>query len=156
MTPRPPLRSEIAELHAMALELADFEKISHLVRSTPADIERAIFDEKILEGLVVDSPDGEGLAGFAIFYRNFSSFTGKSGLWLEDLYVRPQFRGQGFGRSLLTVSYKSRKNATTDAPNGRCWSGIRTPSNSIAPATPTSCPTGASAASLFKVSSKEN
>ena len=101
MTPRPPLRADIAELHAMALELADFEKISHLVRSTPADIERAIFDEKILEGLVVDSPDGEGLAGFAIFYRNFSSFTGKSGLWLEDLYVRPQFRGQGFGRSLF-------------------------------------------------------
>ncbi|MGJ8723629.1 MAG: GNAT family N-acetyltransferase [Roseibacillus sp.] len=99
--PRLPLRFEIAELHAMALELADFEEISHLVRSTPSDIERAIFEENLLEGLVIDSPDGKGLAGFAIFYRNFSSFTGKSGLWLEDLYVRPQFRGQGFGRELL-------------------------------------------------------
>ena len=101
MTPRQPLRSEIVELHEMALELADFEKITHLVRSTPSDIERAIFDESILEALVLESPEGDGLAGFAIFYRNFSSFTGKSGLWLEDLYVRPQFRGLGFGRALL-------------------------------------------------------
>lgn len=101
MMPRPPRREEIAELHAMALELAEFEKITHLVKSVPADLERAIFDENILEGLVVDAPEGGGLAGFAIFYRNFSSFTGKTGLWLEDLYVRPQFRGQGIGRDLL-------------------------------------------------------
>ena len=101
MSPRPVTLEDVSELHAMAVELAEFEKITHLVKSTPADLEKAIFVENILEGLVVDCPSGDGLAGFAIFYRNFSSFTGKTGLWLEDLYVRPQFRGNGLGKALL-------------------------------------------------------
>lgn len=101
MKPRAIKPEEIKEVHAMAMELAEFEKITHLVNSTSADLERAIFQEEILEGLVIPSPDLDELAAFAIFYRNFSSFTGKTGLWLEDLYVRPRYRGQGMGKSLL-------------------------------------------------------
>ena len=101
MQPRAIQSEDVEEVYAMAMELAEFEKITHLVQSTPADLRRALFEERILEGLVLDSPNSDELVGFAIFYRNFSSFTGKTGLWLEDLYVRPHYRGQGMGKSLL-------------------------------------------------------
>lgn len=100
--PRALRRDEVEELFGMLCDLAEFEKITHLVKSSPADFTTAIFEEKRLRALVVDGPDSEGpLAGFAIFYENFSSFTGKAGLWLEDLFIRPQFRGMGYGSLLL-------------------------------------------------------
>lgn len=98
--PRKVTPQDIPELHALICELAEYERIAHLVQSSPADFERVIFQEHLLEGLVVDGTEKD-LAGCAIFYRNFSSFTGKSGLWLEDLYVRPKYRGQGIGGTLL-------------------------------------------------------
>ncbi|WP_353567325.1 GNAT family N-acetyltransferase [Haloferula sargassicola] len=101
--PRPIRPADVGELHEMVRELADFEKIGHLVKSSPGDLADAIFGQRLLEALVIDRPGGDGLAAFALFYRNFSSFTGKPGLWLEDLYVRPDFRGTGFGKSLFTA-----------------------------------------------------
>lgn len=102
LVPRPALRHEVGEIHAMLAELAEFEKISHLMHSTPQDFERVIFEEKILRALVLEDPAEEtALAAVAIFYHNFSSFTGQTGLWLEDIYVRPQFRGHGFGSALM-------------------------------------------------------
>lgn len=100
--PRALRRDEIDELFGMLCDLAEFERITHLVKSTPSDFTTAIFEEKRLRALVVEGPDPQGpLAGFAIFYENFSSFTGKPGLWLEDLFIRPEFRSQGYGSALL-------------------------------------------------------
>lgn len=100
--PRALRRDETDELFGMICDLAEFEKITHLVKSTPADFITAIFEEKRLRAIVVEGPNpGSPLAGFAIFYENFSSFTGKPGLWLEDLFIRPEFRSQGYGSLLL-------------------------------------------------------
>lgn len=97
------------ELHLMVRELAEFEKIADWVKSTPDDLARAIFEDGNLEALVVEKPEGGGLAGFALFFSNFSSFTGKPGLWLEDLYVRPDYRGKGYGKQLLDTFISTAK-----------------------------------------------
>lgn len=101
---RPARPEDVDEIHLLVCELAEFEKLRHAVVSTPADFHEALFgDHPRLEALVAEAPEGEsgGLAGTALFYPTFSTFTGKPGLWLEDVYVRPAFRGQGLGRAFL-------------------------------------------------------
>jgi len=91
---------EVDELFAMICELADYEKSLHEVGSSAEDFRVALFGpEPQLFAHVVEH-DG-GLAGFAVWYVNFSTWSGKHGIYLEDLYVRPQFRGHGFGKGLL-------------------------------------------------------
>ena len=81
-------------------ELADYERLSHEVVATEEALGDSIFGERrvaeVLIGLYGDEP-----AGFALFFHNFSTFLGKPGIYLEDLYVRPEFRGAGIGRALL-------------------------------------------------------
>jgi len=81
-------------------ELAGYERLAHEVEATRADIERALSgDPPAVECLLAEAP-GEPV-GFALFFHNFSTFTGKRGLYLEDLFVRPAWRGRGIGRRLL-------------------------------------------------------
>ena len=105
---RPAIPEDVPEIHALTCELADYEKLRHKLISTPADFRRALFGERpLMEALVAEIPEPttpespSQLAGSGLFYPTFSTFTGQPGLWLEDLYVRPQFRGQGIGRALL-------------------------------------------------------
>jgi GNAT superfamily N-acetyltransferase len=100
---RPIRPEEVDELYAMICELADYERSLAEVRSTAEDFRVALFGPSPqLFGLVVDS-DGDGaLGGFAVWYVNFSTWSGKHGIYLEDLYVRPHLRGQGMGKALLT------------------------------------------------------
>ncbi len=81
-------------------ELADFERLAHEVVVTAASLQQALFSPEPAAQAIVARVGGE-VAGFALYYRNFSTFVGKEGLFLEDLYVRPAFRGQGVGRGLL-------------------------------------------------------
>ena len=84
---------------AFIRELAAWEKLEHEVVATARDIRRTIFEEKHASVLLARE-DGVP-AGFAVFVRNYSTFLARPGIHLEDLYVRPDFRGRGIGRALL-------------------------------------------------------
>jgi GNAT superfamily N-acetyltransferase len=81
-------------------ELADYEKLLHEVVATKADIEAALFGSHPRLFCEIACWNGEP-AGFAVWFVNFSTFTGRSGIYLEDLFVRPAQRGNGIGKALL-------------------------------------------------------
>ena len=91
---------DVTAVLSMIRGLAEFERLSHLCVATETDLLRALFgpDPKVE---VVIAWEGEETAGFALFFANFSTFLGRSGLYLEDLFIRPPFRGRGYGRALL-------------------------------------------------------
>lgn len=79
--------------------LAVYEKLEHEVVATPELLAHWLFEKKTAEVLIAEE---EGVpAGFALFFHNFSTFLGRGGIYLEDLFVRPEFRGRGFGKALL-------------------------------------------------------
>jgi len=81
-------------------ELADYEKEPEAAQATPHDIERTIFGDKPYAEVVIGELDGEP-RGFALYFYNYSTWLGKPGLFLEDLYVQPEARGSGLGKALL-------------------------------------------------------
>ena len=81
-------------------ELAEYEKLSHEVVASDADMRAALFGERPVIEAVIARVNDEPV-GYALFFPNFSTFLGKPGLYLEDLYVRPSARGLGVGRKLL-------------------------------------------------------
>lgn len=91
---------EAGLVHAFICELADYEKLSHEVEATEADIAEALFGENPRLYCDIAEWDGEP-AGFAVWFVNFSTFSGKPGIYLEDLFVRPSLRGKGIGKALL-------------------------------------------------------
>lgn len=88
-------------------ELAEYEKLLHTVETTPEMLHYALFEEKTAEVLLVEN-SGSAIA-FALFFHNFSTFVGRKGLYLEDLYVKPSWRGQGIGGMLLSELAKIAK-----------------------------------------------
>lgn len=80
--------------------LADYEKRPQEVTATEEDIMSVIFDKKIAEAIVAEHENKP--AGFAIFFHNFSTFIGKPGIYIEDLFVCPEFRGKGLGTMLFS------------------------------------------------------
>ena len=82
-------------------ELADYEKLLHEMEATEADIDAALFGANPRLFCEIAEWDGEP-AGFALYFHNFSTFLGRPGIYLEDIYVRPEFRGKGIGKALLT------------------------------------------------------
>jgi len=81
-------------------ELAEYEKLAHEVVATEAMLRDNLFGAAPQAEVLIAEQDGEA-AGFALFFHNFSTFLGKRGLYLEDLFVRPAFRGKGIGKALL-------------------------------------------------------
>ena len=93
-------RADAPAIHALVRELAVYEKLEHLMISTPADFERELFDAGSVIEAVVAKENGVAI-GFALFFHNFSTFLGRKGLYLEDLYVKPECRGKGYGKAVL-------------------------------------------------------
>jgi GNAT superfamily N-acetyltransferase len=81
-------------------ELAEFEQLGHLVQVTPQSLHPQLFGARPAAEAVVAQRD-EQVVGFALFFTNFSTFLGKPGLYLEDLYVQPVHRSRGIGKALL-------------------------------------------------------
>ena len=80
-------------------ELAAYEKMSDQVIATEALLDEWIFEKGKAEVLFALEEDKE--VGFALFFHNFSTFLGRAGIYLEDLYVKPEYRGKGYGKGLL-------------------------------------------------------
>ena len=80
--------------------LAEFEQLSHEVVADADGLRRALFGGRRVAEVVL-AEYGGATAGFALFFHNFSTFLGKPGLYLEDLYVKPEFRNKGIGREVL-------------------------------------------------------
>ena len=98
---RPAVEADVPELVAMICELADYEQLSDQVKVTEDDLLRALFaPDAVIHDSVVEDGDG-GLAGHALWFRTFSTFLGKTGIWLEDLYVRPAHRRLGHATALV-------------------------------------------------------
>jgi len=88
-------------LHALVRELADYERLGHAVSSTPEDFAAALFgDPPDVSAFIAKETTGVPM-GMAIFFPTFSTFTGRRGIWLEDIFVRPAFRGMGVGKALM-------------------------------------------------------
>ena len=81
-------------------ELAEYERLSHEVVATEEGLRESLFGERRYAEVLV-AEQGGAPAGFALFFHNFSTFLGKPGIYLEDLYVKPEFRGAGIGKELL-------------------------------------------------------
>ena len=96
----PATRADVPAILEMIHGLAEFERLEHLCVASNDDIERALFGE-LAPVEVVLAWEGDKTAGFALFFHNFSTFLGRRGLYLEDLFVRPAFRRRGYGRALL-------------------------------------------------------
>ena len=82
--------------------LADYEKLTHLFVASESDIESALFGPSPRAEVMLAWAGGEAVA-FALFFHNFSTFLGRPGLWLEDLFVRPEFRRRGCAKALLSA-----------------------------------------------------
>ena len=94
-------REDVPVILALIRELAEFERLSDQVVADETQLADALFGQRRVAEVVLAELEGEAV-GFAVFFHNFSTFLGRAGLYLEDLYVKPAFRGLGIGKWLIT------------------------------------------------------
>jgi GNAT superfamily N-acetyltransferase len=100
VTIRPAVPADVQRIRELIVELADYERSADQVSATGEDLTAALFGPEPAVFAHVAVVDG-GVVGFALWFLNFSTWVGKHGIYLEDLYVTPAMRGRGLGRALL-------------------------------------------------------
>jgi GNAT superfamily N-acetyltransferase len=100
LTIRPATPADAGLIHNFIRALAEYEKLLHEVEATEADVATGLFGPN--PRLFCDIAEADGApVGFAVWFYNYSTFTGRHGIWLEDLFVNPEARGLGAGKALL-------------------------------------------------------
>jgi GNAT superfamily N-acetyltransferase len=97
---RPATRSDLPLIAQFIRDLAEYEKLAHEVRFDAAVLGDRLFGARPYAEVLIGEADGVA-QGFALFFHNFSTFEGRPGIYLEDLFVRPEARGSGLGKALL-------------------------------------------------------
>ncbi|WP_329312680.1 GNAT family N-acetyltransferase [Streptomyces sp. NBC_01262] len=101
---RAALPADVPEIHSMIRELAEYERELDSARATREQLHDALFGaDPAVFGLIAQDDTTGAPVGFALWFRNFSTWTGTHGVYLEDLFVRPQARGGGHGKALLAA-----------------------------------------------------
>ena len=98
---RAAVESDVRLIASLIRELADYERLLHEVRLTEEGLRDALFGARRYAEVAIAEVGPDEPAGFALFFHNFSTFLGRPGIYLEDLFVRPQYRGAGIGKGLL-------------------------------------------------------
>jgi GNAT superfamily N-acetyltransferase len=101
-TVRPARVEDVPTLLGLFKELAEYEHLEHELHATEEQLSEALFGARPAAEALIAERDGEAL-GYALFFPTFSSFLASTGVWLEDLFVRPSNRGEGVGRALLSA-----------------------------------------------------
>ena len=134
--------ADVAQILAFIRALAAYERAPDAVVATEEGLLRDGFGPNPFYSCLIAEHDGQP-AGFALFFYNYSTWMGRPGIYLEDLFVLPEFRGRGIGKALLNAWRLSPwKRAASDC-NGRFWTGILRRSISIAPWAPSFWTSGA-------------
>ena len=105
---RPATEDDVPLILALIKELAEYERLSQEVLATEDILRESLFGEQRGAEALIGYHEGAP-AGFALFFHNFSTFLGRPGIYLEDLYVKPEFRGKGIGRGMLVYLAKLAK-----------------------------------------------
>lgn len=97
---RPATRSDLSLVLSFIQGLAEYEKLSHLVSATEQTLQDSLFGPHAGAEVLLAFEAGTPV-GFAVYFHNFSTFLGVKGLWLEDIFIKPEHRGRGYGKALL-------------------------------------------------------
>jgi GNAT superfamily N-acetyltransferase len=105
MTPavRPATPADLPLIASLIRELAEYERLAHLVRFYEAELAEHLFGQHPAAEVLIGELDGVP-EGFALFFPTFSTFEGRPGIWLEDLFVRPDARGRNLGKALIAAA----------------------------------------------------
>lgn len=99
---RPATPGDVPLILQLINELAEYEQLADTVKATADGLHAQLFGARPAAEVLIGEVDGAA-AGFALFFHNFSTFTGKRGLYLEDIFVRPAYRGAGLGKQLMAA-----------------------------------------------------
>lgn len=94
-------RADVPLILQLIRELAEYERLAHEVTATEHDLAESLFGTRPIAEVIIAEAEGS-VAGYALFFHNYSTFLCKRGIYLEDLFVRPPFRGRGIGKQLLS------------------------------------------------------